>query len=163
MGANFVIGAAQKLKGGITSRAKTRGGATLNRLRSQAWELAKAPVTKSRTVQRAAKRVVQRKPHDWQDALQNASRWKRFGMRAGRIVLPYRTREKLAARVLGQEESTLQSVENFKEEANKFLARFKTPEEAEKVIDPQSLISYTKEKLENQKTLKFLEELAEIE
>jgi len=68
----------------------------------------------------------------------------------------------LVLREIRKKEQIKVSEEEIKEEANKFLARFKTPEEAEKVIDPQSLISYTKEKLENQKTLKFLEGLAEI-
>ena len=49
--------------------------------------------------------------------------------------------------------------EEIEEEANKFLAQFRTPEEAEKVIDPETLINYTKERIENQKTLKFLEKL----
>ena len=50
--------------------------------------------------------------------------------------------------------------QEIEEEANKFLAQFKSPEEAEKVIDPQTLINYTRERIENKKTLELLEKMA---
>jgi trigger factor len=66
----------------------------------------------------------------------------------------------LVLREIRKRENIEASEEEIEEEANKFLSRFKTPEEAEEVIDPESLREYTKERIENQKTLEFLESLA---
>ena len=43
---------------------------------------------------------------------------------------------------------------------SRFLLEEDSPEEAEKVIDPQTLVNYTRERIENQKTLELLEKMA---
>jgi trigger factor len=52
--------------------------------------------------------------------------------------------------------------EEIVEEANKVLTQYRNVEEAQKAIDPKVLREYTKEKIENEKTLRFLENLATI-
>lgn len=49
--------------------------------------------------------------------------------------------------------------EEVEQEANKYLAQFQTVAQAEKSIDVYKLIAYTKEKLRNEKTLQFLEQI----
>ncbi|OIO50236.1 MAG: trigger factor [Candidatus Brennerbacteria bacterium CG11_big_fil_rev_8_21_14_0_20_43_10] len=50
--------------------------------------------------------------------------------------------------------------EEIEQEANKALARFKNPQEAEKTIDVTALISYTKSVLINEKVSRMLENIA---
>lgn len=72
-------------------------------------------------------------------------------------------KEFLVLQEIKKREGIKASNEEIEKEANKFLAQFDSPESAEKVIDPQTLINYTRERIENKKTLKMLEELAEEE
>ena len=69
-------------------------------------------------------------------------------------------KEFLVLQEIKKREGVKASNQEIEEEANKFLAQFKSPEEAEKVIDPQTLVNYTRERIENQKTLQLLEKMA---
>lgn len=72
-------------------------------------------------------------------------------------------KEFLVLQEIKKREGIQASNKEIEEEANKFLAQFDSPESAEKVIDPQTLINYTKERIENKKTLEMLEDLAQQE
>ena len=71
--------------------------------------------------------------------------------------------EFLVLQEIKKREGVKASNQEIEEEANKLLAQFKSPEEAEKVIDPQTLVNYTRERIENQKTLQLLEKMARDE
>ncbi|MEW5805458.1 MAG: trigger factor [Patescibacteria group bacterium] len=61
---------------------------------------------------------------------------------------------------VAEKESVEPDKQEVEQEADKFLARFKTTGQAEKSIDVYKLIAYTKEKLKNEKTLQLLERIA---
>ncbi len=69
-------------------------------------------------------------------------------------------KEFLVLQEIKKKEGIKASNQEIEEEANRFLAQFRSPEEAEKVIDPQTLVNYTRERIENQKTLELLEKMA---
>ena len=69
-------------------------------------------------------------------------------------------KEFLVLQEIKKKEGVKASNQEIEEEANRFLAQFRSPEEAEKVIDPQTLVNYTRERIENQKTLELLEKMA---
>jgi len=66
----------------------------------------------------------------------------------------------LILREIKKKEGIRAEEEEIKREADKFLSRFRTKEEAERNIDPESLREYIRERIENQKTLEFLESFA---
>lgn len=66
----------------------------------------------------------------------------------------------LILREIKKRENIRAEEEEIKREADKFLTRFRTIKEAEEHIDPESLREYIKERIENQKTLAFLESFA---
>ena len=72
-------------------------------------------------------------------------------------------REFLVLQEIKKREGVKASNQEIEEEANKFLAQFGSPEEAEKVIDPQTLVNYTRERIENKKTLQLLERMTRNE
>lgn len=72
-------------------------------------------------------------------------------------------KEFLVLQEIKKREGVKATNQEIEEEANKFLAQFKSPEEAEKVIDPQTLINYTRERIENKKTLQLLERMTRNE
>lgn len=65
----------------------------------------------------------------------------------------------LVLREIARREHINASEEEITEEANKFLRRFESVEEAERVIDPARLRNYTKGVIENEKVFKLLETL----
>ncbi|MCD5396265.1 MAG: trigger factor [Candidatus Pacebacteria bacterium] len=69
----------------------------------------------------------------------------------------------LILREIRKKENIEAKEEEIKEEADKFLTQFRSPEEAEKHIDPEALLEYIRERIENQKTLEFLESFAQKE
>jgi len=66
----------------------------------------------------------------------------------------------LILREIRKRENIQAEEEEIKREADKILARFRTKEEAERNIDPESLREYIRERIENQKTLELLESFA---
>ncbi len=66
----------------------------------------------------------------------------------------------LILREIKKRENIQAEEEEIKREADKFLTRFRTPKEAEQHIDPEALREYIRERIENQKTLEFLESFA---
>lgn len=66
----------------------------------------------------------------------------------------------LILREIRKRESIEAPEEEIRKEADKFLAQFKTVEQAEDVIDSDALQEYTKERIESQKTLEFLGNLS---
>ncbi len=66
----------------------------------------------------------------------------------------------LILREIRKRENIQAEEEEIKREADKILARFRTKEEAEQHIDPESLREYIRERIENQKTLELLESFA---
>lgn len=67
----------------------------------------------------------------------------------------------LILRAIKKEENIQASEAEIKEEADKFLQQFRTPKEAQEHIDPENLREYIRERIENQKTLQFLESFAQ--
>lgn len=65
----------------------------------------------------------------------------------------------LVLREIARRENITASEKEIEEEANKFLSRFDSVEEAERMIDPARLRAYTKGVLENEKVFQLLETL----
>lgn len=69
----------------------------------------------------------------------------------------------LILREIKKREGIQATEEEIKNEADRFLARFSSVKEAQETIDPESLREYIKERIENQKTLQWLENFAQKE
>jgi trigger factor len=70
-------------------------------------------------------------------------------------------KKSLILKALKERENILASDAEITEESNKFLSRFETENEANEAIDPDHLRDYTRERIENNKALEFLENLAQ--
>jgi len=68
-----------------------------------------------------------------------------------------RVKAALVLRQIALREKIEPSAEEIETAANQYLARFETPEEARKKIDPDELKEYTKGVLRNEKVFEFLE------
>lgn len=71
-----------------------------------------------------------------------------------------RVRYALILREIAREGGIEPSEEEVKAESNKFLLRLSSPQKAQKAIDAQSLLRYTRNILRNEKTFEWLEKLA---
>lgn len=71
-----------------------------------------------------------------------------------------RVRIALALREIANRESIHPTDEEIQQEANKYLARFDSVEEAQKKVDPEELREYTRGVLRNEKVFEFLEHVS---
>ncbi|MBI2643904.1 MAG: hypothetical protein HYW95_00045 [Candidatus Wildermuthbacteria bacterium] len=72
-----------------------------------------------------------------------------------------RVKNSLILRAIIKKENIEASAQEVEEEVNKALQRYKTPQAAEKEIDLARLVRYMKSVIENEKTLRFLEEFVQ--
>jgi trigger factor len=70
-------------------------------------------------------------------------------------------KKSLILKELKDKENIMAGEEEITEEVNKFLSKFKSENEASDAIDPDHLRDYTRERIENNKALEFLENLAQ--
>ena len=78
-----------------------------------------------------------------------------------RVEAMKRVRIALVLREIAKRENIRPSEDEIDGEAHKFLARFKTTEDAKNTIDPARLREYTRGTLRNQKVFEFLEQMAD--
>jgi trigger factor len=93
----------------------------------------------------------------WEDYLLHIKRTVEDLRKEWRLEAEKRVRVALAFREIAKLEKIEPTPEEIEMRANQFLTQFKTVEEAEEKIDPESLKEYTKGVLRNEKVFEFLE------
>ena len=78
-----------------------------------------------------------------------------------RVEAMKRVRIALVLREIAKRENIRPSEDEIDGEAHKFLARFKTTEDAKNTIAPARIREYTRGTLRNQKVFEFLEQMAD--
>ncbi|MFN7088678.1 MAG: hypothetical protein ACK4NX_02595, partial [Candidatus Paceibacteria bacterium] len=96
----------------------------------------------------------------WQDYLSEIGRREEALLSEFRERAQKRVRYALILEAIAKEENIEPTPEEIKEEMNRYLLRFSSPEEAEKNIDVLTLAKYTKGVLQNEKVFQYLEKIA---
>jgi trigger factor len=113
-----------------------------------------------KTIEDLKKRIPQMLGMSFDDYLKNLKQTEEEFRKSLLPEIKTKIKKFLVLREIKNKEGIQASEEEIKEGADKFLSQFRTPEEAERYIDPETLREYTKERIENQKTLRFLESFA---